>query len=60
MENIIWLKRQIDIKLGQELLSNSDIVSTNDTPNGMRGVFKVPESSSEDTKENITIKMWKC
>ncbi len=32
-KNIIWSKSQIDIESREELLCNSDIAITNDTPN---------------------------
>ncbi len=32
-KNIVWLKNETDFESRQEILSNSDIAGTNDTPN---------------------------
>ncbi len=43
LEYIVWSKHQIYIKLRQEILSNSDIVTTNDTPIYLLAVVMVSD-----------------
>ncbi len=48
LENIVWSKSQIKIESKQEILSNSEMMSTNDVPTGGK-ITRVPQACVNNT-----------